>query len=117
HHGNRRLHVATGDGVMLAQPRQQGPAGRIGQGRGGAIQRRWLILNHVVKDRVRGGGWQGQTPRRHSGATDLGFTRDRHSKCPSRLKPTLVRSEGARNPVTNAGDYWIPGSSLRGAPQ
>ena len=24
---------------MLAQPRQQGPAGRIGQGREGAIQR------------------------------------------------------------------------------
>ena len=38
---------------MLAQPRQQGPAGRIGQGREGAIQRRWLILNHVVKYRMR----------------------------------------------------------------
>ena len=37
---------------MLAQPRQQGPAGRIRQRREGAIQRLWLILNHVVKYRA-----------------------------------------------------------------
>ena len=37
---------------MLAQPRQQRPAGRIRQRREGAIQRLGLILNHAVKYRV-----------------------------------------------------------------
>ena len=37
---------------MLAQPRQQRPARRIGQRREGAIQRLCLILNHMVKYRV-----------------------------------------------------------------
>jgi hypothetical protein len=46
--------------------------------------------------------------RRHSGApTNLGFTRDWHSWCPGRQQPTWVRR--ARNPVTQVGDYWIPG--------
>jgi len=31
--------------------------------------------------------------------------------------PGPERSEGTRNPVSTAGDYWIPGSRLRRAPE
>ena len=46
---------------MLAQPRQQRPAGRIGQRREGAIQRGRLMLNHVVKYRMAGARCQVRT--------------------------------------------------------
>ena len=53
-HRKRPRQLADRDRVMLAQPRQQGPAGRIGQRREGAIQRGCLILNHTVKYRDAG---------------------------------------------------------------
>src|SRR6266540_5191155 len=47
-----------------------------------------------------------QSLRRHSGATDLGFTRDRHSKlCPSRLQPTWVRKRGSPESITTGCAY------------
>ena len=88
---------------MLAQPRQQRPAGGIGQCREGAIQRLWLILNHTVKYRLADACCQG----RMRCAWMAAFR--------SAVIPGPERSEGARNPVTTAGDYWIPGSPLRGA--
>ena len=50
--GNGRASSLTETEFMLAQPRQQGPAGRIRQRREGAIQRGCLILNHMVKYRA-----------------------------------------------------------------
>jgi hypothetical protein len=49
-------------------------------------------------------------------ATDLGFTRDRHSKKPKSARADLV---GA-NPESKPGmvrSFWIPGSALRAAPE
>ena len=51
-HRKRPRQFADRYRVMLAQPRQQGPARRVGQRREGAIQWLWLILNHVVKYRA-----------------------------------------------------------------
>ena len=80
--GNGRARSLTETECVLAEPRQQRPARRIGQGRERAIQRLCLILNHVVKYlvpdarcqvRTRSGHSGGTgTLRRHSGATDLG---------------------------------------------
>jgi hypothetical protein len=91
---------------VLAEPRQQRPARRIGQGRERAIQRLCLILNHVVKYVVPDAQSQVRTLSGHPGASNL-----------SAVIPGPERSEGARNPVTTACDYWIPGSPLRGAPE
>ena len=92
---------------MLAEPRQQRPARRIGQGRERAIQRLCLILNHMVKYLVPDARCQVRTAMR----VDYAFS------ARAAVIPGPERSEGARNPVTTACDYWIPGSPLRGAPE
>ena len=91
---------------MLAQPRQQRPAGRIGQRREGAIQRLWLILNHVVKYRMAEACCQVRTldaVRLPAFTARLSFR-----------GPNEVRAPGIHNHRLR---LWIPGSPLRGAPE
>ena len=49
--GNGRASSLT-ESLLLAEPRQQRPARRVGQRREGAIQRGCFILNHRVKYRA-----------------------------------------------------------------
>jgi hypothetical protein len=161
-HRKRPRQLADRYRVVVAQPRQQGPARRIGQRREGAIQRLRLILNHMVKYRVPDaccqvtqfrlallsfrGAPQGANPKSSKPALATTGFRARRFAAPrndsggcgtprndsaeilhrphtslsflatlSVVIPGPERSEGTRNPVTTAGDYWIPGSPLRGA--
>jgi hypothetical protein len=51
-------------------------------------------------------------PGHDESATTGGRTRHH-----SAVIPGPERSEGTRNPVITAGEYWIPDSPLRGAPE
>lgn len=40
--------LADGDSILLGEPRQNGPAGRVGQSREGRVQCLMPIVNHMV---------------------------------------------------------------------
>ena len=51
--------LAHRDAVLLVEPGEQGPPGRIGEGGKGAVERGGLIVNHEVKNRPRSDGVKG----------------------------------------------------------
>ena len=119
--GNGRASSLTETESMLAQPRQQGAARRIGQRRERAIQRLRLILNHVVRYLPKTARCQVRPAMRvdcpSSARADVRRALRCHSAPLSAVIPGPERSEGARNPVITACGYSIPGSPLRGAPE
>ena len=47
-HRKRLGQLADGQALLRDEPRQEGATGRVGQGREGAVQRGFLMLNHIV---------------------------------------------------------------------